>query len=132
MKKTLFLSIFALILPVFFSCTSVKEVPQEKTAAQIIQMGQNSVTAGDYKSAEICYKAALERFGTQPQVFAEAKYELGNVYLKEKKYDAAYTEFSQLLSIYDENPVAFPSAYKKLANIGISKIPESKIHKTAE
>ena len=99
----------------------------EKTSSQIIQMGQNAVTSADYQSAEFCYKTALERFSTNPQVLVEAKYELGNVYLKQKKYALAYAEFSQLLELYDSAPTAYPSAYKKLAQIGISKIPNNKI-----
>ena len=90
-------------------------------------MGQNAVTSADYKSAEFCYKTALERFPANPQVLVEAKYELGNVYLKQKKYALAYAEFSQLLELYDSAPTAYPSAYKKLAQIGISKIPNNKI-----
>lgn len=121
------------ILAIFFiSCKTIKEIPQEKTAAQIIQMGQNYVTFGDYKSAEFCYKEALARFYENPQILAEAKYELGNVYLKQKKYDLAFNEFSQLLNMYDENPTIYPSAYKKLSNIGLSKIPKNKLQELSE
>lgn len=123
MKKTIFLvSLFMLSL---FSCKTLEQIPQDKTAAQIIQMGQNYVSAGDYKSAEFCYQTALERYSDTPSVFVEVKYELGNAYLKQKKYSMAFSEFSQLLNLYDENPTAYPPAYKKLANIGISKIPQS-------
>ena len=127
MKKLSILVPLFVISTIFISCKTITEIPMEKTSAQIIQMGQNAVTSADYKSAEFCYKTALERFTANPQVLVEAKYELGNVYLKQKKYALAYAEFSQLLELYDSAPTAYPSAYKKLAQIGISKIPNNKI-----
>ena len=127
MKKLSILVPLFVISTIFISCKTITEIPMEKTSSQIIQMGQNAVTSADYQSAEFCYKTALERFSTNPQVLVEAKYELGNVYLKQKKYALAYTEFSQLLEFYDSAPTAYPSAYKKLAQIGISKIPHNKI-----
>ena len=127
MKKLSILVPLLVISTIFISCKTITEIPMEKTSAQIIQMGQNAVTSADYKSAEFCYKTALERFPANPQVLVEAKYELGNVYLKQKKYALAYAEFSQLLELYDSAPTAYPSAYKKLAQIGISKIPNNKI-----
>ena len=127
MKKLSILVTLFVISTIFISCKTITEIPMEKTSAQIIQMGQNAVTSADYKSAEFCYKTALERFPANPQVLVEAKYELGNVYLKQKKYALAYAEFSQLLELYDSAPTAYPSAYKKLAQIGISKIPNNKI-----
>ena len=127
MKKLSILVPFFVISTIFISCKTITEIPMEKTSAQIIQMGQNAVTSADYKSAEFCYKTALERFSTNPQVLVEAKYELGNVYLKQKKYALAYAEFSQLLELYDSAPTAYPSAYKKLAQIGILKLPNNKI-----
>ncbi len=130
MKKIFILLPFLCLF--FISCQTIKDIPQDKTSAQIIQMGQNFVTSGDYKSAIVCYKEALVRFSTNPQVIVEAKYELGNVYLKQKKYDLAYAEFSQLLEMYADNPTAYPSAYKKLANIGLSKIPKNKLQELAQ
>ena len=125
MKKTLFL-IYLLIISLF-SCKTIEQIPQDKTAAQIIQMGQNYLSSGNYTSAEYCYQTALERYSDNPNILVEVKYELGNVYLKQKKYSLAYAEFSQLITLYNENPNVFPPAYKKLAKIGISKIPHSKL-----
>ena len=125
MKKTLFLISFLIIS--LFSCKTIEQILQDKTAAQIIQMGQNYLSSGNYTSAEYCYQTALERYSDNPNILVEVKYELGNVYLKQKKYSLAYAEFSQLITLYNENPNGFPPAYKKLAKIGISKIPHSKL-----
>lgn len=123
--KRFLLAAFALFTAsLFISCATVKEIPEDKTSAQIIQMGQNAVTAADYKSALLCYSTAIERYGTNPAVYAEARYEMGSVYLKQKRYEKAYGVFKELLELYDSNGSIFPPAYKKLSQICISRIPE--------
>ncbi len=111
----------------FFSCRTLKEIPEEKTSAQIIQMGQNYVGLSDYKSAEFCYETVIERFGSDPAIYVEAQYELGRVFLKQRKYEKAYDNFSEILNLYDSYATALPGAYKKLCNISISQIPEIKL-----
>lgn len=129
MKKNFRLVLVPFILSsfVFISCASIKEIPDDKTAAQIIQMGQNAAFASDYKSAEFCYNTAIERFGTERSVYLEAKYELGRCYLKQKKYEKSYQIMSELLELYDVHGTALPGAYKKLSQICISQIPEKKL-----
>ena len=127
MKKTILIFAILTFSALFFSCKTIKYIPEDKTAAQIIQMGQNCVGISDYKSAEFCYETLLERFGTEPAVYAEGKYELGHTYLRQKKYDKAYATFNELLDIYDAYGSALPGAYKKLCNIGLSQIPEKKL-----
>ena len=127
MKKIILATLILLSAAVLVSCASIKEIPEDKTSAQIIQMGQNSVSVSDYKSALFCYQTAIERFGTNPTVYAEAKYEQGHVYLKQKKYEKACQSFDELINIYEYNPGIIPPAYKKLAQIGITKIPAKKL-----
>ncbi len=127
MKKLTFILSAVFTATLFISCATIKEIPNEKTAAQIIQMGQNSVSAGDYKSALFCYNEAIQRFGTSPSVYAEAKYEVGHVYIKQKKYDKAYETFHELLDLYDSNSGSIPATYKKLCQIGLQQIPEKKL-----
>ena len=106
---------------------SVKEVPLEKTPAQIIQMGQNAAATSSYKNAIYCFNTAIDRYGDDANIYAEAKYEIAHVYLKQKKYEQAYNILTELLEIYDYYPTVLPPAYKKLANIAMSKIPEKKL-----
>ena len=50
--------------------------------------------------------------------------------MKTKEYKKAYVNFSDILNIYELSPMgAFPPAYKKLAELGISKIPETELEK---
>ncbi|MBQ9630365.1 MAG: hypothetical protein IJR49_02130, partial [Treponema sp.] len=55
-------------------------------------------------------------------------YELGNVYLKQKKYQLAYDAFKEIESLYEAADAGvLPGAFQKLAKIGLSKIPEKKL-----
>lgn len=128
MKKILILSTIVASLT-FFSCATIKELPEDLTAAQIIQKGQNSVIESNWKNAEYCYQTVIERFGTNPVIFVEAKYELGNVYYKSKRYYEAYNTFNEIIELYDYAGGSLPGAYKKLAQIGLGKIPEKKLQK---
>lgn len=130
MKKALiiFTTLFtALSAATLLSCTTIKEIPEDKTSAQIIQMGQNAVSSGDYKSALLCYQTVIDRFGEDPAIYVEAKYELAHVYSKQKKYEPAYAIYTELLEMYDEYGIALPASYKKLCQIGLSKIPEGSV-----
>ena len=127
MKKLITLAALITISMLFFSCQTLKEIPEDKTSAQIIQMGQNYVGNSEYKSAEFCYNTVIERFGSDPAIYVEANYELGRVYLAQRKYDKAYTIFSEILELYDSYAASLPGAYKKLCNISISQIPEKKL-----
>ena len=128
MKKTLFLFT---ILTLFFtvlalsSCKSLPEIPNDLTQAQIIQKGQNAFSAGDYKVAEYYYQTSIQRYGNNTESYIESKYELGHLYLKTKDYDKAEEAFNEIIELYEYAAVGdLPPSYKKLANIGLSKIPK--------
>ena len=127
MKKLIILAVLAAISSLFISCKTLKEIPEDKTSAQIIQMGQNYVGIGDYKSAEFCYDTVIARFGTDASIYVEAKYELGRVYLAQNKYDKAYNTFNEILQIYDVYAAMLPGAYKQLCTISLNQIPEAKL-----
>lgn len=127
MKKSIVLAAVFAVSALFISCRTIKYIPEDKTANQIIQLGQNSSNNNDYKSAKFCYNTVIDRYGTNPTVYVEAKYELGHTYLKQKKYDKAYAAFTEVLALYDSFGSALPGAYKKLCNIGLSQIPEKKL-----
>lgn len=128
MKKLTYILSVVTVSAALFSCaSSVKEVPEGLSAAQLIQQGQNYYSSGKYKTAEMFYEAAIQRYGTDATVFLESKYELGHTYLKEKKYEQAYDTFNEILEIYDYSAGRLPGAYKKLANIGLSEISEKKV-----
>ena len=127
MKKLITLAFLLASSMILFSCKTLKEVPEGKTSAQIIQMGQNYASISDYKSAELCYNTAIERYGSDAATYVEAKYELGRTYLSQHKYDKAYNTFKEILELYDYYAAALPGSYKKLCNISLSQIPEKKL-----
>ena len=127
MKKLIILSALLAVTMLMFSCRTLKEIPEDKTSSQIIQMGQNYVGIADYKSAEFCYNTVIDRFGNDPMIYIEARYELGRIYLAQKKYDNAYASFNEILDIYDNYGAALPGAYKKLCNISLNQIPAAKL-----
>lgn len=127
MKKIITLAVLFTISLSFFSCGTLKEIPEDKTPAQIIQMGQNYVGNSDYKSAALCYNTVIDRYGSNPAIYVEGKYELGRVYLAQHKYEKAYLIFTEILELYDNYATMLPGAYKKLCNISISQIPEVRL-----
>ena len=127
MKKLITLAALFVATMLLFSCKTLKEIPEDKSSAQIIQMGQNYAALSDYKSAEFCYETVIDRYGNNPSTYVEAKYELGRIYLTQRKYDKAYATFNELLNIYDSYGAMLPGAYKKLCNISINQIPAIKL-----
>lgn len=127
MKKLITLEALLAATMLLFSCKTLKEIPEDKTSAQIIQMGQNYVAIPDYKSAEFCYETVIDRYGNDPRIYVEAKYELGRIYLAQRKYDKAYATFNELLDLYDNYGAMIPGAYKKLCTLSINQIPAIKL-----
>ena len=107
-----------------FSCQSIKDIPQDLSAPQILQMGQSYADSSDYKNAEACYLATIDRFGDDTNIYIEAKYELAHLYVKTKNYEKARVALEEILEIYDyATPGSLPAAYKKLAQMDMEKLP---------
>ena len=126
MRKIILLtSIITLAAAVLFtSCQTVKDIPEDLTAPQLLQRGQAYADASDYKNAEACYLATIDRYGDDTNTYIEAEYELAHLYMKMKKYDKARAVLEEILEIYDyATPGSLPAAYKKLAQIDMEKLP---------
>jgi outer membrane protein assembly factor BamD (BamD/ComL family) len=138
MKKSGFIiaasALFAAALVLFLpSCSTVKEIPDDLTAAQLIQLGQDAYGNSQYKDAERYYRTVISRYGMNNSIYIEARYELGHLYLKEKKYDAAYNSFKEILDLYASTaPGTLPGAFNKLTQIEMTKIPAKKLPQTKE
>lgn len=133
MKKLIFAG--SLFLLFFVSCTSVKLdlSADEYSAEQLIQMGQERGNVRDYKNAIACYEEVINRYGDNPAHYVEARYEIGRVNLKQKKYQEAYDVFNEILNLYTVASYSvLPPSYRKLAQISIDQIPENKLPKTSD
>lgn len=128
MKKSILLATSLLTFaPIFFGCQSVPEnIPDDLDARQLIQLGQDNYDAHHYLAAKKYYNTVLERFGDDPKHYIEAKYELGHLFLKQKNYQMAYFNFTEILEIYKSIPAGLPASYKILCGIELAKIPKEK------
>lgn len=122
MKKLVIILSTLFILLGISSCASVKEIPSDLTANQLIQLGQNAFEAKNYKASEQYFLATIQRFGTNTNTYIGARYELGHLYITTKQYKKAYHIFKEILEMY-EYSYDLPGAYKKLSTIGLNKIP---------
>ena len=128
MKKIITLISAVCTVLLFASCRTVKDIPEDLTSTQLIQLGQNAYGSAQYKNAETYYKTVIARYGMDSSVYVEARYELGHLYLKQKKYAAAYASFKEILDMYAATtPGVLPGAYNKLAEIGMNRIPKHRL-----
>lgn len=96
-------------------------------ATQLIQRGQDAYANGNYEAAEVYYNAVIDRFGADPKRYVEAKYEIGHLYMKLRKYDKAEVIFNEITGIFEESiPGSLPAAYKKLCEIEMDKVKIAK------
>nr|MCR4822000.1 tetratricopeptide repeat protein [Treponema sp.] len=91
------------------------------------QKGQAEFENGRYKASLAYYNTVTERYADTPAVYAEATYEIGHLYMRQKKYDKAEAIFQDLVSLYaSAQPGTMPGAYNKLAQIQLETIKEKK------
>ena len=91
MKKIINTIVITLLSSIFISCASVPEIPADAGSTQLIQLGQDALSNSNYKAAETYYKAVIQRYGMDTSIYIEASYELGHMYIKQKKYEKAYS-----------------------------------------
>ncbi|WP_407426907.1 tetratricopeptide repeat protein [Treponema sp.] len=110
------------------SCTSTpKEIPEDLTAQELIQKGQAAFENGKYKESLRYYNAVTERYADSPAVYVEATYEIGHVFMKQKKYEQAEEVLTSLIELYQKaQPGTLPGAYQKLSQLELDKIAEKK------
>ena len=129
----LLLSFFA--LGTVCSCkTTMPEIPNDLTAAQLIQRGQDALANGKYKIADSYYIATIDSYGSDLKCYVEARYELAHSFYKQKRYDEAKTMFNEIVSIFDSPEAIYQvqPKYKKLAQIQLDKIAAIEAKKEAK
>lgn len=125
--KRIYLIFSLVLLALFSSCasTEVENIPENLSAAQLLQLGQDAESESLYKKAEAYFNATIQRFGLDNAVYIEARYELGCCYLKEKKNEKAEVCFKEILSMYaDAAAGSLPPEFEKLAQLKMKKIHE--------
>lgn len=117
--------IFALFAAVCIlaGCASVKEIPEDLSVAQLIQKGQDAFVSNQNDVAEKYFQAAIQRYGNDPAVYVEVRYELGHMYEKTHHKNEASAMYKEIISLYDGATYgSLPTAYKRLAELGLERI----------
>lgn len=101
-------------------------VSEDLTFSQLIQKGQDAAATENYRAANAYFVACIDRYGSDLKCYVEARYELGTINLKQKKYDLAKTMFNELIAVYDRPEALYQvqPKFKKLATIQLQKIAD--------
>lgn len=131
-RSALISSVLALSLSFSLTgCASApKEIPQDATDREIIQLAQSAYDSGKSDHAIYYYDQLLMRYGNDLAIYVEGKYEIGHIYFKQGKYTEASAIFLEILDIYNSlAPGSLPGAFKKMTENDLSKIPVGKLAK---
>ncbi|MCL2478856.1 MAG: tetratricopeptide repeat protein [Treponema sp.] len=117
------LKYIAIFLVAFFMMTAAScatkpvVIPDELTAAEMVQRAQEASDRNRYTVSLQYYEAILERFPDDMEYVCTAEYEIAFIYYKQKKYDLSKTGMSNLLERYNSpDEELLPQQYKVLAN----------------
>ena len=131
-KITLF---FAAIMLAASCATGPVTIPENLTAAELVQRAQEASDRNRYAVSLQYYETILERFPTDMEYVCTAEYEIAFINYKQKKYDLAKTGFNALLNRYNTpDEELLPPQYKVLSKkiLGIIVDIENKNKKTGE
>lgn len=128
-KKTSLLLILISLLTciVLTSCQTVpKDIPNDLSEEQLIQLAQNSYDKGNTKAAEIYYETIIMRYGSNINSLIAAKYEIAHLKVKANNWKEAKPLLEEIIALYNTDSTGLPPEYKKLAELDIAKIPQEK------
>lgn len=95
---------------------------------EIVQLAQNAYNDGNWRLAEFYYNELLKKFGENPAVYVEGKFELAHIYVNKKHYLDAIPLLEEIITIYDNAPYgSLPPEFKKLARNDLNRIPQEKM-----
>jgi outer membrane protein assembly factor BamD (BamD/ComL family) len=108
------------------SCASKPVViPDDLTVAELIQRGQEASDRNRYAVSLQYYETVIDRFPLDIDSICAAEYEIAFIHYKQKKYDIAKIEFTDLLERYNTpDEVLLPQQFKILSEKILSKVNE--------
>jgi len=118
---------FAVLTAMAVSCISTGpvEIPDDLTAAELIQRGQEASDRNRYDISIQYYQAILERFPYDIDNVIAAEYEIAFIHYKQKDYRQVKIELNRLLARYNiPDQELLPAQFKVLSNIVLGKIEE--------
>ena len=106
-------------------------IPDDLTPAELIQRGQEASDRNRFSTALQYYAAVIERFPYDIDNIVAAEYEIAFIHYKQKKYDIAKIEFTDLLERYNTpDEELLPPAFKILSQKILANINEIEAKKS--
>jgi len=100
-------------------------IPDDLSAAELIQRAQEASDRNRYNISLQYYQTIIERFPTDTDSICAAEYEIAFIHYKQKKYDIAKTEFTDLLDRYNTpDEELLPPQFKVLSQMIMKKITD--------
>ncbi|MCL2043012.1 MAG: hypothetical protein FWG89_02610 [Treponema sp.] len=121
-----FVALVFLAIMGFSSCaTTIINIPEDLSPAEIIQRAQEASDRNRYAAALQYYEALLERNPDNMELVCTAEYEIAFINYKLKNYAQAREGFNALLERYN-NPgmEILPDKFRILSNIVLQQIDE--------
>lgn len=133
MKRTPFVYRVALVglLVMLSGCHTVpKNIPEDLSADELINLAQASYDQGNTKAAQAYYETIIIRYGDDMNKLVEAEYEIAHLKVKQKKWQQAIPDLQRVLNYYETDTTGMlPPAFRKLAELDMAKVPERELIK---
>lgn len=110
-------------------CQTVpKNIPQDLSADELINLAQASYDKGNTRAAQAYYEAIIIRYGDQMDKLVEAEYEIAHLKVKQKKWQQAIPDLQRIRSYYETDTTGrLPPAFRRLVELDMAKIPEREL-----
>ena len=129
MKLKNILSLLFLMILVSSCVTKPVVIPDDLTAAEIIQRAQEASDRNKYSVSLQYYETIIHRFPYDIDSVCAAEYEIAFIHYKQKKYDIARIEFNDLLERYNTpDEELLPPQFKILSLKILARIDEIDSH----
>ncbi|MDE6774681.1 MAG: hypothetical protein K2J14_08695, partial [Treponemataceae bacterium] len=89
--------VLAAALLALAACTTNTVIPDDASAKELIQRGQEAYEKNRNKEALAYFTAVVDRYGSDPALYIEARYEIAHLYMKRKNYEAAAPVLQEII-----------------------------------
>ncbi len=121
-KRPRILAAFAFVL-LFSACNTTINISEDLSPAELIQRAQEASDKNRYNAALQYYQALSERNRSNIDLVITSEYEIAFIHYKQKKYQQAKNELTEVLEYYNTpDEELLPQHYKKLSKIVIDRI----------
>ena len=125
MKLLNIAGLFAVAILIVSCATRQVIIPEDLSAAEIIQRAQEASDRNRYNTSLQYYETILERFPGSTEYVLAAEYEIAFIHYKRRNYSLSRTGFNAILERYNDPDAALlPPQYEVLANIVLGRIEE--------